>query len=75
MLKHCNDVYASFVGVVLDKVVEIKVEEMIDVKNGYGQAKLSTGAILKVPEFIKAGEILKVNTQDEVYVERVGNSF
>ena len=50
--------------------------EVVEILNGYGTAKLSSGALLKVPEFIKAGEVIKVNTQDEIYVERVGgNSF
>ena len=63
-------------GVVLPKTVEIKVEEMVEISNGHGLAKLSSGATMKVPEFIKAGDIIKVNTQDEIYVERAGgNSF
>ena len=53
--------------------VDITVEEIVEVKNGNGLAKLSTGATLKVPDFIKAGEVLRVNTHDEVYVERAGN--
>lgn len=35
------------------------------------EATLETGAIVKVPAFIKTGELINVNTETEEYVERV----
>lgn len=34
-------------------------------------AKLETGITVKVPAFIKTGEVIKVNTRDGSYIERV----
>lgn len=35
------------------------------------EATLETGAVVKVPAFIKTGELINVNTETEEYVERV----
>lgn len=40
---------------------------------GNKPATLSTGAIVTVPLFIKKGDIIRVNTQDGTYVERISN--
>lgn len=55
----------KIIGVVLPKIVELKVESIIP-----AGAKLSSGVVLKVPDFIKAGETIKVSTIDEAYLER-----
>ena len=36
-------------------------------------ATLETGLIIQVPLFIKEGELIKVNTDDNKYIERVKN--
>jgi elongation factor P len=39
--------------------------------NSYKQAKLENGMAIKVPLFIKAGDVVRVSTEDGSYVERV----
>ena len=39
--------------------------------SGSGKATLETGAQVSVPDFVKVGALIRVNTEDEVYVERV----
>jgi elongation factor P len=34
-------------------------------------AKMETGLVVKVPAFIKTGDVLKIDTRDGSYVERV----
>ena len=38
---------------------------------GIKPAKLSTGAVVRVPLFIEEGEILKIDTRSKEYVSRV----
>lgn len=67
------------VKVVLPLKVALKVQDTmdgVDKGNTAGgsimkEATLETGAIVKVPAFIKTGEIINVNTETEEYVERV----
>jgi elongation factor P len=62
--------------------VELKVVEAPEAvrgdtaKGGNKQIKLETGAVINAPMFIKEGEIVRINTETEEYVERVGgNNF
>ncbi len=41
------------------------------VTNVYKPAKLETGAVVPVPPFIEKGEIIRVDTRDGKYIERV----
>jgi len=41
------------------------------VANIYKNAKIETGAVISVPLFVKAGDIIRVNTEEGIYVERV----
>ena len=65
------------VGLKLPIKVELKVVEAPPAvkgdtaKGGSKQAKLETGATINVPLFINEGEIIRVNTETEEYVERV----
>ncbi len=37
---------------------------------GAKECTIETGAIIKVPLFIKEGEVIKVNTEDSTYVSK-----
>ncbi|NLJ55899.1 MAG: elongation factor P [Firmicutes bacterium] len=64
-------------GVELPHFVELKVAETDpsfkgDTAAGGGKpAKLETGLVVQVPFFISAGDILKIDTRDGTYIERV----
>ncbi len=38
----------------------------------YKPAKLETGLVVQVPQFVEAGTIIKIDTRDDTYLERVG---
>jgi len=67
------------IDVQLPKVVELKVLETsaslkgatVTAQNKDG--KLETGITVGVPAFIKAGDIIKVDTRTGTYIERVGS--
>lgn len=67
------------VKIVLPLKIALRVAETMDgVDRGntaggqvMKEATLETGAIIKVPAFIKTGELINVNTETEEYVERV----
>jgi elongation factor P len=72
----------QIIGVKLPIKVDLKVTEAHDAVRGNTaqgatkQVVLETGATVNVPMFIKEGEIIKINTEDGLYVERaMGNSF
>ncbi len=39
---------------------------------GTKPAKIETGKVIKVPFFIETGDIIKIDTRDDRYIERVG---
>lgn len=67
------------IDVQLPKVVELKVVETsaslkgatITAQNKEG--KLETGLTIGVPAFVKEGDIIKVDTRNGTYIERVGS--
>jgi elongation factor P len=65
------------VGVDLPKSVNLRVVQTDPgfkgntVTNTYKAAKLETGHMVQVPLHINEGDLLKINTDDGVYVERV----
>lgn len=66
------------VSIVLPTKVALRVTETMDVDKGntasgtvLKEATLETGAVVKVPAFIKVGELLNINTETEEYCERV----
>ena len=40
-------------------------------QGGTKPAKLETGTVIQVPLFIQIGEILRIDTKDKRYIERV----
>ena len=66
------------ITVELPKKVELKVTETSEAVRGdtaqgavMKDATLETGAIIKVPNFIKPGEMIRINTDTGEYTERV----
>jgi len=65
------------ITVELPKKVELEVTDTSDVVRGdttgavLKEATLETGHIIKVPQFIKRGEVIRINTETEEYAERV----
>lgn len=66
------------VSLVLPNKVALRISETMDVDKGntasgtiLKEATLETGAVVKVPAFIKTGELINVNTETEEYCERV----
>ena len=65
------------IGVDLPKTIELKIVETEPSMKGqtatssYKPAKLETGLMVKVPQFISEGEIIKVDTATHEYLERV----
>jgi len=65
------------VTVTLPTFVELEVTETIVADKGntvttsYKPATLSTGGTVQVPMFVKNGDILKIDTRDKSYVERL----
>jgi elongation factor P len=37
----------------------------------YKPAKLETGLVVQVPQFVEAGTVIKIDTRDDAYLERV----
>jgi len=68
----------TFVKIELPIAVELKVIETEPgvkgdtVAGGEKPATLETGLEVKVPLFVKAGDIIRVDTRDGRYIERVG---
>jgi len=66
------------VGIELPNFVELEVIETEPnfkgdtVAGGGKPAKLETGKIIKVPYFIEVGDIIKIDTREDKYIERVG---
>ncbi|MDR2734380.1 MAG: elongation factor P [Spirochaetota bacterium] len=69
-----NDVPVS---VTLPIFVELEVSETIVADKGntvttsYKPATLATGGVVQVPMFVKTGDVLKIDTRDKSYVERL----
>lgn len=69
----------DIVSVALPMFIELKVAEASPgvkgdtVSNLQKPVKLETGAELQVPLFIKEGDVLKIDTRDGRYIERVGS--
>jgi elongation factor P len=65
------------ITVELPKKVEFKVTDTSDVVRGdttgavLKDATIETGHVMKVPQFIKTGDIIRINTETEEYTERV----
>lgn len=65
------------ITVELPKKVELKVIETSEVVRGdttgavLKDATLETGYVMKVPQFIKQGDVIRINTETEEYTERV----
>ena len=68
---------SELINLELPRMIELKVIETEPgfrgntVKSGVKPAKLETGLIINVPLFINTGEIIKVDTQEKKYIERV----
>ncbi|MCX6569050.1 MAG: elongation factor P [Candidatus Aminicenantes bacterium] len=64
------------VGVNLPKSMDLKVVNTEPRLQGatktslYKPAVLETGAIIQVPEFIKEGDVIRIDTRDDTYLER-----
>ncbi len=65
------------VGVNLPTSVDLKVVSTEPRVKGatqtsmYKPAEVETGAVVQVPEFIKEGDVIRVDTRDDKYLERV----
>jgi len=79
-LKEGGEVVASFFGeeiyaIDLPQFLELMVANTEESKgkttNGTKKATLETGAVIEVPPFIEAGDILKVDTKANEYIQRV----
>ena len=79
-LKEGGDVIASFFGeeiyaVDLPQFLELMIASTEEIKakatNGSKKATLETGATIEVPPFIEAGDIIKVDTKTNEYIQRV----
>lgn len=81
-LKENTNVYimsyeGRVIGVEIPNFVELKVIETEPgfkgdtATGGTKQAKLETGAVVKVPLFVNVGDILKIDTRTGEYIERV----
>lgn len=66
----------NVVGIELPKTVELKVEYTEPILKGatqsaqYKPAKLETGVTINVPQFIKIGDVVRVDTTTGEYIER-----
>jgi len=64
------------VGVKLPNTVDLTVVETEPVLKGatqtaiYKPARLETGLVISVPQFIKEGDVIRVDTREEKYLER-----
>ena len=81
-LKENTNVYimsyeGRVIGVEIPNFVELEVVETEPgfkgdtATGGTKQAKLETGAVVKVPLFVNVGDILKIDTRTGEYIERV----
>jgi elongation factor P len=78
-LKEGVDIKASFYGdtifsVELPQFLELMVSKIDDptiVVNGTKMAVLETGAKIEVPSFIEVGDIIKIDTRTDEYVQRM----
>lgn len=79
-LKEGIDLNASFYGdtifaVELPQFLELMVSKVEETKasaaNGAKVATVETGAKIEVPPFIDAGDIIKIDTRTEEYIQRV----
>jgi elongation factor P len=67
----------SAIAVEVPFTVELKVVDTepslkgATITNVYKPAKLETGAVVQVPPFIEKGEIIRVDTREAKYLERV----
>ncbi len=65
------------VGIELPQAVELRVVETeptlkgATVTSSYKPAKLETGLVTQVPPFIEEGEVIRVDTRDGKYLDRV----
>ncbi|HEK85682.1 MAG: elongation factor P [Candidatus Saccharicenans sp.] len=65
------------VGIKLPNTVDLKVIETEPMLKGATQsasskpAKLETGLVIQVPPFIKEGDVLRIDTRENKYLERV----
>jgi len=65
------------VGINLPNTVDLAVVETEPILKGATQsasskpAKLETGLIIQVPQFIKEGDVIRVDTREDKYLERV----
>ncbi len=68
------------VGIHLPNTVDLKVVETEPVLKGATQtatskpATLETGLIVQVPQFVKEGDVIRVDTREDKYLERVKTS-
>lgn len=81
-LKEGNDVEIIFckgdmIGAELPNFLNLKITKTMPgvkgntVSGALKPATLETGAIIQVPLFIKEGDIIKIDTRDKKYIERV----
>jgi len=81
-LKENTNVYimsyeGRVIGVEIPNFVELQVVETEPgfkgdtATGGTKQAKLETGAVVKVPLFVNVGDVLKIDTRTGEYIERV----
>ena len=81
-LKENTNVYimsyeGRVIGVEIPNFVELEVVETEPgfkgdtATGGTKQAKLETGAVVKVPLFVNVGDVLKIDTRTGEYIERV----
>jgi len=67
----------SIIGVEMPFFVEIEVKETAPgvrgntAAGGTKPARLETGAVIQVPFFVNAGDVVKVDTRSDQYLERV----
>lgn len=73
-VNHCDD---ETIGIVLPVTVDLKIVETepalktATITNVHKSAKLETGLTVQVPPFVGQDEIIRVDTRDGKYVERV----
>ena len=81
-LKEGDKVTAQFfndqlIGIELPKTIALEVTYAESVVKGdttsnvLKDATLETGKIIKVPAFVKTGDVIKINTETGTYLERV----
>lgn len=74
MLNYCD---GELIGIDLPTTVDLQVRQTepglkgATVTNVYKPATLETGLVVQVPPFINIGEVVRIDTRDGAYVERV----